>query len=98
MDEPEIRYRVPEGVTYERVDDGVVVVSIPRGAYFGLDEVASEVWSVVTAGGTVEQAVESILEQYDVGRAEARRDVLELVDRWLALELLVAPGAAPARA
>lgn len=87
-----VRYRVAEGVSYERVGNEVVVVSVQRGVYFGLDEVASIIWTTLAGGHGIDQAVEAVIEEYDVDPKRARYDAIEIIDRWLRENLLVAPG------
>lgn len=57
-----------------------VVLGVEAGEYFGLNEVAASVWSLVQKPSKVSALCAAISSEYDVSEAECERDVLELLN------------------
>lgn len=74
------RVSVADGVVFRELGEESVVLHLGTGSYFGLDPVATRMWSVLAEAGTVEGAVAKLAEEYDVGEPRLRRDLLELVE------------------
>jgi hypothetical protein len=99
--------RVPDGATVmaegSLVSSDVgggerVVLSIDRGMYFGLDEVASHIWELIQSPARVEEIHASVLAEFDVTETRAIEDVDgflgDLIDHGLARVVHVEdPGA-----
>lgn len=82
------RATIPEHVLVRPVSDEIVLVSLETEEYFGLDAVGSRLWHLLTSAETVQEAFESMLDEYDVDAATLGRDVEELVDALAARRLL----------
>lgn len=52
-----------------------VLLDLASERYFGLDEVGTGMWRALTAGGTVGQAIDALLGEYDVPAEQLREDV-----------------------
>ena len=78
---------IPPQVMSRQVDDETVLLDLKSGMYFGLDGVGKSVWESVEQGKSLQDAVASIVAEYDVESDRATTDVLEfagdLVDRGL---------------
>lgn len=57
------------------LEDGVVVLSVRAGAYFGFNRVATDIWSMLTAPCRVGEIFEQLAEQHDVDDQTIVRDV-----------------------
>jgi hypothetical protein len=66
----------------------VVLLEFGKGEYFGLDPVGADVWRRLEAGDDLGMAADHIVAQYEVGREEALRDIVELVAQLESHELL----------
>jgi hypothetical protein len=87
-------YRVVASVTHERLDDEVIAIDLDRGTYFGFDDVASDCWTVLAAGGSLDDAIAAVVARYQVPADEARRD-LETFTSLLVDEGLLLPSDEP---
>jgi hypothetical protein len=74
------RVRVADGVAFRELGEESVLLQLGTGRYFGLDPVATRMWSVLAEAGTVEGAMAVLAEEYEVGRDRLRRDLAELVE------------------
>ncbi len=68
----------------------VVLLDFGKGEYFGLDAVGAEVWRRLEAGDDLGAVATHISAQYEVGRDEALRDIVDLVAQLRERELLAA--------
>jgi hypothetical protein len=81
MTERPTRVKFPSHVHATLVDDGYIVVDLRTGRYFALDEVGSVIWSVLTEGNSVDDAVERVTRVYRVEREQALADVSAFLHR-----------------
>ncbi|MEA2570577.1 MAG: hypothetical protein QOI24_2578 [Acidobacteriota bacterium] len=86
------RFRIRDGVMFNRVGDEIVLLDLDKGTYLGLDPVGSRFWELVTANASLGEAIETMLGEYEVARPELEADVDELVDDLARNELLTAAG------
>jgi hypothetical protein len=70
------------------VDREVVILSVERGSYYGLDEIGSEIWEKLSSPVRVDTLCDLLAVNYDAERGTIERDVLALLER-LAAEGLV---------
>src|SRR5687768_10446349 len=70
-----------------------VLLDPRRGRYYGLDELGSRIWELARAGQTRAQMVESLLEEYDVERAQLDADLARTLEDFETRDLLRAGGA-----
>lgn len=82
-----MRIRIPETTLSTDLDGDGVLLNLDTGEYFGLDEVAMDMWRSLRSCGTVEAAGACLLARYDVDAPVLERDlrafVATLVERRL---------------
>jgi hypothetical protein len=69
---------VPDDVIFRELDGEAIILNLATGIYFGLDEVGTRLWALVTESGTLRHAVHVMAAEYDVDRSALEGDVLEL--------------------
>jgi hypothetical protein len=65
-----------EGFTTAPVRDELMMLNIEQGAYYSLDPIAAEIWSMLDHPSPVQELVDALQKRYDVGRAQCETDVL----------------------
>lgn len=55
--------------------EGVVVLSLRAGAYFGFNQVASEIWAMLASPRRVGELIDRLAETHDADGATIARDV-----------------------
>jgi hypothetical protein len=65
-----------------------VILSFDKGAYFGLDEVGTQIWQLLQRPQPVRALCDAIVAQYEVEREVCERDVLSLLERLQAEGLI----------
>jgi hypothetical protein len=67
----------PEVVSRE-VEGELVLLDLESATYFGLNQVGSRVWTLVSELGSLRKVCEAIEREYAVPREQLERDVLSL--------------------
>jgi len=67
--------RVSQGTLYRDLGDGVVLLQLDLGEYFGLQGMAYRVWQLLVENGRLEDLEEQLLSEYSVPREQLRADV-----------------------
>ena len=83
------RVRVPREVLARQVGGETVMLDLAKGAYFGLDSAGARMWLLLAEGKTLAEVCDAIVEEYQVSRGDAERDVLELAENLMAQGLIV---------
>ena len=68
-----------------------VMMSIEKGAYFGLNPVATRIWDLIEQPRTVAELIVSITDEYDVPAEQCQADVqgfvADMIARGLAQQI-----------
>ncbi len=62
------------------VDSEIVMMSIEKGCYFGLDDIASDIWRRIEPACSFAALVDSLAADYDSDRETIARDVRTLLE------------------
>jgi hypothetical protein len=73
------RVRVPDDVLISNLQQESVILNLDSERYYGLDDVGTRMFSVLTSSDSIEAAYEVLREEYDVNSDVLRRDLLALV-------------------
>jgi hypothetical protein len=65
---------------FRSVGDETVILDLETGSYFGLDPVGARVWALIDEGKAFDELCETMVEEYEVNRAQLERDVEALVN------------------
>ena len=82
------RAEVPGDVLVSQLDGECVILNLTTESYFGLDEIGTSMWTVVTSADSIEAGYEALKGRWDVDPAVLRNDLTSLLER-LASEGLV---------
>ena len=88
MTSPTPRYTIPDHVLFRELDGEAVLLDLEGEMYFGLDEVGTRLWQALSDSGTVEAALESVLEEFHVSREVLERDVAALLEELVSRGLI----------
>jgi hypothetical protein len=82
------RATVPKHVLVQEIAGQAAILDLQSDLYFGLDDVATDIWRAVTASPTVGQGVQSIAGTYEVEYQRLESDAIELLTKLRDLGLL----------
>jgi Coenzyme PQQ synthesis protein D (PqqD) len=80
---------IPAQVMARQVGEETVILDLAAGAYFGLDPVGARIWQLMGEGRTLAEISETMLDEYEVERAQLEADVLRLTGELLERGLVV---------
>lgn len=80
---------IPADVLFNELSGEGVLLNLQNGKYYGLNEVGTRLWLLLSENGSLEAAYQALLAEYDVAEAQLRQDVVELVGRLVEQGLLV---------
>jgi hypothetical protein len=75
------RVTVPADVLFRDLDGESVILNLQTESYFGLDEVGTRMWALLTASDTVQAALDALLEEYETDAGTLRKDLEELIGK-----------------
>ncbi len=64
-----------------RVDDELVILDVPSGRYFGLNDVGAFVWDQLEHDCSLDDLLAAVIVEYDIDRQQASRDIDELINQ-----------------
>ena len=74
-----LRVVVAPDLLVQRMDDEIVMLSMEKDRYFGLNDVGARMWELLAEDGDVNAALSTLLVEYDVDAATLRRDLASLI-------------------
>jgi hypothetical protein len=77
------RVRVPEAVLISGLQEESVILNLDSERYYGLDDVGTRMFSVLTSSDSIESAFETLVAEYAVDREVLRGDLISLLDKLL---------------
>jgi hypothetical protein len=83
------RISVPDGVLVRDLDGESVVLNLQTEKYYGLDDVGTRMWAVLTGSDTIQAAFDTLLAEYDVQPEQLRADLEKLIGDLVEHGLLV---------
>jgi hypothetical protein len=66
----------------------VVILNLQSGIYFGLENVAARIWSLIQEPMTCINVAATLYEEYEMEQSQIEADVMRFVHRLLELELI----------
>ena len=78
--EPSARIKVHPDLLSTEVDKEVLIMSVDAGRYFGLDEIASDLWHRLEGAPTFDELVAVLREHYDGDPARIEQDTIAFID------------------
>lgn len=70
----------PDHVLMRKARGETVLLNLDNEQYYGLRGVGTRLWDLVEAGTRFSEAIDSLLEEFDVDRATLTTDLAELLD------------------
>lgn len=84
----ECRITVPQGVLVSEVGLESVFLNLKSSNYFGLDEIGTRMWKVLTTSETIQMAYNALLNEFETSEAQLQSDLDELIQKLSANGLI----------
>lgn len=82
------RVLIPDSVMFRELEGESVILDLDSESYFGLDQIGTRMWQVVTEADSIQAAFDVLLEEYEVEAHTLRADLSELLDTLVARGLI----------
>ena len=77
--QPSDRFNISDEVLSQEVNGETVLLDLDGESYFGLNEVGTRIWQLITAEQTVAEVLSTLSDEYDASHAQLNDDVGELL-------------------
>jgi len=75
------RVEVPNNVLVRFLGKECVLLNLKSEIYYGLDEIGTRMWQLLTTAASIEDAYTELLAEFDVDTALLRQNLAELLER-----------------
>jgi hypothetical protein len=72
-------FKVAPHVAWRRVESEVVVLDLDSSVYYSFNDTGAELWARLAEGGTLEEAVEAVAEQFDAEPETIGKDAADFL-------------------
>jgi hypothetical protein len=76
-----MKLTIPDDVMFRILGDEAVILNVGSGVYFGLDEVGTRMWQLMSEHGSTEKVIEVMLTEYEVDEEQLRGDLEKLIQQ-----------------
>lgn len=77
---PESRVVRSEDFITSTVDNELVMMSLEKGTYYGLDAIGSQIWENIAAPITIDALCQKLVDAFEVDPAQCQADVLAFLN------------------
>lgn len=84
----ESKITIPPDVLFRDLNGEAVLLNLTDGKYYGLDEVGTRAWALLSESGRLDHTYQILLTEYDVTPDQLQQDLLRLASELLARGLL----------
>lgn len=77
----------PQVVSHQ-LDEETVILDLASSTYFGLNPVGAQIWQFLSAGKTLAETCNEMVEKYDVPPGVIECDVVQLTNALVAKKLI----------
>jgi hypothetical protein len=90
--EQQARFQVPADVLFQNLGEEGIALKLASGKYYGFDEIATRMWTLLVAGASVPQALDTLSAEYDVAQPQLAHDLDAFIERLVRDGLLATQG------
>jgi hypothetical protein len=84
----EVKVILRPDVLYRDLEGEAVLLDLQSGKYYGLNTVGSRLWFLLAENDSLARAYQIILDEYAVTPEQLEKDLLELIEKLAAVQLL----------
>lgn len=81
-------FEISTEVLSQEVNGETVLLDLQGESYFGLNDVGTRIWQLLQAKVTLAEALDTLTDEYDVGRKQLEGDLGELLGKLMEAGLI----------
>jgi hypothetical protein len=70
-------------VLIREIEGEAVILNLNSERYFGLDEIGTRMWALLTSAESVQSAYETLLDEYEIDAETLRHDLTEFIEEMV---------------
>ena len=82
------KFQLSPDVLYRDLDGQAVILDLASGLYFGLNDVGTRIWTLMSEGRNVDDIAQILSREYEADRATIEQDIRDLTDALRARNLI----------
>jgi DNA-directed RNA polymerase delta subunit len=75
-------------ILFSNLDEEIVMLSMKKGEYYGLNSIASRIWELAETPLTFEKLITMLMKEYEVSREQCAANVSVFLERMKARGLI----------
>ena len=75
-------------ILFQKLGNEAIILHLKSENYFGLDEVGTRIWEVLTQEGSIDKALPILLNEFDVEKGVLEKDIEDLINELKAEKIL----------
>jgi len=83
-------FQLAQDILFQELGDEAVFLSMKNDHYYGLDQIGTKMWRLLTEQGDIESVVQRLVHEYETDEATLRRDITDLIEKMTRAGLIVA--------
>jgi hypothetical protein len=83
-----LQVTAPEHVMFQELNGEAVLLNLHNEMYYGLDEVGTRMWQLLTTSDSVQAALDTMLHEFDVSPETLEKDMSRIINELLEQGLL----------
>lgn len=80
-------YTINDNISFERLDDGYIILNINNGEYYELNDSSSFIWNLITRKSTLKLMIETAKKHYNIGD-DKTNEILNIINKFENLKLI----------
>lgn len=65
---------------FREIDDTIIALNLNSGQYYTLNEIGTQIWTLIAEQQSQKSIIDHIMSEYDVGRENVEQDLLNLLE------------------
>ena len=77
-----------EDILVREIEDESVILNLNDESYYGLDDIGTHFWNVVTSSASIQSALEKLVDEYEVDESVLKKDLAKWLQTLLDKKML----------
>ena len=80
--------KISDAVQITVADNEAILINVNSGTYFGLDEVGTTIFKLISEHNRIELVIQLFLEEYDVSEEQLKKDITDFVKQLADVDMI----------
>jgi hypothetical protein len=85
---PDSNLEIPDTTLFQELDGECVLLNLANESYYGLDEIGTRMWNVLSESDSIADAMAVLTKEYDIDEKTLRTDLDQFINELLENKLV----------